>query len=141
MTSAPTGSEPRIVYADSSALVKLLADEPETLALERHLLSDGRSLVSSALAQVEVFRAARLAGTVGEAATKTRLLLDEVGILALSDAVLARAARLDPPALRSLDAIHLASALELGVAEMLVYDHRLADAARSQGITVSSPGA
>jgi predicted nucleic acid-binding protein len=49
--------------------------------------------------------------------------------------------RVDPPLLRTLDAIHLASALEVGADEMIVYDRRLADAARANGLTVTSPGA
>jgi predicted nucleic acid-binding protein len=140
MSFVPTGSE-EVVYADASALVKLLTEEAETAALEQHLLSRQPALVSSAVVRVEVVRAARLAGSTADAEAKTQELLREIQVMGVTDAVLARAMRVDPPLLGTLDAIHLASALEVGADEMIVYDRRLADAARANGMTVTSPGA
>jgi predicted nucleic acid-binding protein len=140
MSSAPTASD-GVVYADASALVKLLTEELETAALEQHLLSQQPSLISSAIFRVEVVRAARLAGADEDAETKTQKLMGEIRVLAVTDAILSRAMRVHPPLLRTLDAIHLASALEVGAEEMIAYDGRLAEAARLNGLTVTSPGA
>lgn len=70
-----------------------------------------------------------------------RDVLDGLTLVALDTAVLELAATLTSRAVRSLDAIHLASALTLGAREMLVYDQRLAAAAATSGIRVISPGA
>jgi predicted nucleic acid-binding protein len=140
MSFVPTGSE-EVVYADASALVKLLTDEAETAALEQHLLSSRPALISSAVIRVEIVRAARLAGVGSDAEAMTQQLLGEIQVLAVSDAVLSRAMTVGRPLLRTLDAIHLASALEVGASEILVYDSRLASAAREHGLVVTSPGA
>lgn len=98
-------------------------------------------LVTSKLAIVEVTRAGRVAGA---SAARDRLvegLLDSCLLVDVSEEILERAATLVTSRLRSMDAIHLATAVYLSVEEMLVYDHRLADAARGMGITVFSPGA
>jgi predicted nucleic acid-binding protein len=68
-------------------------------------------------------------------------MLEYVVLVALTDAIVARASSLDPAELRALDAIHLATAVDAGIADMLVYDHRLAAAARTHGLAVVSPGA
>lgn len=72
-----------------------------------------------------------------------RAVLDSMTVMSVSTAVFERAAMLDPESVRSLDSIHLASALELGdeLDELATYDARLAEAARCYGITVVSPGA
>jgi hypothetical protein len=59
----------------------------------------------------------------------------------LTDVMLRRAAAIDPPHLRSLDAVHPATALDARAATMIVCDPQPADAARAQGIDVLSPGA
>ncbi len=127
-------------YVDSSALLKLAVREPETAALEAHLAGrDG--LVASRLAVLECRRAARRASHV-------RLLqavdhvLDAIYLLDLTQAIVDQAAMADPPVLRSLDAIHLATALSIGDAqlEVITYDKRFAEAARASGLTVTQPG-
>lgn len=127
-----------LAYADSSALVKLAVAEPETAALV-DALEAFEAVVSSDLAAVEVTRAARrAAGRAGERAA--RAVLDRVGLLRIDGAVLRRAAALDPPALRSLDALHVASALEVGdPLTVLAYDERLIAAARAAGLACASP--
>ena len=127
-----------IAYADSSALVKLVVAEPESPALVE-ALSAYEFLVSSELAVVEVTRAAvRAAGEGG--ATRAAVVLDTVHLLRLDRRVLDRSARLGPVQVRSLDAIHVASALELGSGfEFVGYDDRLLAAATAAGLPTRSP--
>jgi hypothetical protein len=134
----PTSAD-RVVYLDSSALVKLAVVEPETAALRRYLRSRGRR-ASSAIARVEVVRAARSHGP--RAAATARQLLVRVDLVRLEDPLLDSAATLGPPLLRSLDAVHLATALSLGslVEAFVTYDDRLASAARELGFSVRRPG-
>ncbi|HLZ37098.1 MAG TPA: type II toxin-antitoxin system VapC family toxin [Mycobacteriales bacterium] len=127
-----------IAYADSSALVKLAVAEPESASL-RAALSGYAAVVSSELAIVEVTRAAvRSAGDDG--AVRAAMVLDTVDLLRLDRPVLDRAARLPPTELRSLDALHIASALELRVeVDVVAYDERLLAAARVAGLRTVSP--
>lgn len=126
-----------MIYVDSSALAKLVIDESESLAFRRY--ASGRVMVSSALARIEVLRA------VGRADPsrwqKATSLFAQVELVALRDSILEVAARLEPPTLRSLDAIHLASALVLGheMEAFVAYDERLIDAASALGMPVASP--
>ena len=141
MSSAPTVSERATIYVDTSAFVKLVIREPESLALREHVEQVTQVLISSALLEVEAMRAARQRGLAPGGIADLEAALDEVVLLRITDAVRRRAKYLDPLSLRSLDAIHLATALEADVDSMIVYDQRLADAARANGISVSSPGA
>ena len=121
-----------LLYLDSSALVKLVAPEPETPAL-LSLLEPRPEVVSSALARVEVLRAVARAGGKKRDLARARRVLSRVALVAVDDPILEAAATLDPVDLRSLDAIHLATALSLrSEAEAIVsYDDRLNTAARS----------
>lgn len=98
-------------YLDSSALVKLAVAEPESAALRRHLRRR-RSLVSSALARIEVLRALLPAGPA--AIASGRAVLAGIELARITDRVLQAAATLEPAELRSLDGIHLATA-RLGI--------------------------
>lgn len=131
-------AEPRLTYVDSSAIVKLAVAEPESAALRRHL-SRRQPLVSSALARTEVARALMPSGP--EAVARGELVLRRIQLLRVNDRVLGDAGQLTPVELRSLDAIHLASARRLGssVKQIVTYDERMADAAMAGGWTVSSP--
>ena len=126
------------VYLDTSAAAKLLVDEAESAGLAAYLDEVGRELglVSSALLETELRRLA------------VRLELDQS---AVSD-LLARVDLVDPPRslfheagllpgrhLRSLDALHLATALRVDADTLVTYDARLLDAARSLGLGVLSP--
>jgi predicted nucleic acid-binding protein len=127
-----------IVYLDSSALVKLVVTEPESGAL-RDYLRRRPVRVSSALARVEVVRAV---GPQGPKATaRARLVLDRVRLLTIDDALLDAAADLDPGVVRSLDAIHLASARTFGDAldEMVTYCARMMRAAEVLGMRSVAP--
>src|SRR5262245_34180035 len=101
------------VYLDSSAIVKLIVDEPETDTLIE-ALERWPDRVSSALARVEVHRALRRAGRPKAAHVKADAVLDALVLIRLDDPVLSRAAAFGHPQMRSLDAIHLASALTIG---------------------------
>ena len=127
-------------YVDSSAVLKLAVREPETAALEAHLASlDG--LVASRLAVLECRRAVRRASHVRVLQTVDQVL-DALYLLDITQAILDEAAVAGPPLLRSLDAIHLATALSIGDAELevITYDQPFADAARANGLTVVQPG-
>lgn len=132
----PTNAD--LVYLDSSALVKLVADEPESSALKLHL-SNEPVLASCALAKVEVLRAVRAQGA--EAWAQAKGLLRTTRVLSLNDDLLEVAARVGPDVLRSLDAIHLAAALHLGnvVDELITYDRRMAEAASRLGLPTVTP--
>lgn len=134
-----------VFYADTSALVKLIREEAESSALRTYL--DGADLVSSELALTEIPRAVRRA-VAQDPALPLDLLLGRAGevvdVLALRPAdraLLEGAGALAEPALRALDAIHVASAVDLDPIEAFVtYDERQAAAARLAGLRTMSPG-
>jgi len=129
------------LYFDSSAIVKLVQAATETEALRRFIgLYPDDGLVTSALAHVEVLRGAARAGHV--AVERARDELVKFDQLAIDVALLERAAVLLPSRrLRSLDAIHLASAELLGVElrAAVTYDQRMAEAAAALGLIVEAP--
>jgi uncharacterized protein len=129
------------LYADASALLKRVIVESESSALQ-HALRDryeaGDLLVASSLAWVEVWRAIRRAG-VDDVEPVARVAMSGIAELPLDDLVLMRSRRLGPPDLRSLDAVHLASALVAGAEVMITYDDRLRGAADTIGMAVLSP--
>ena len=131
-------SAEKVLYVDSSALVKLAIREPESAALRRYL-GRRRPLVSSALARTEVVRALVPLGS--EAVQRGRDVLARVDLLRVSNRVLDSAGMLAPADLLSLDAIHLASAEQLGsdLKGFVTYDERLASAATSRGLRVIRP--
>jgi uncharacterized protein len=125
-------------YLDSSAIVKLVIAEPQSPALRRHLRRR-RPLVSSALARTEVLRALLPESEVG--VTRARAVLARIELIRLNERLLSAAGELLPAELRSLDAIHLATAKELGsdLGQLVTYDDRMLSAARLLGITTASP--
>ncbi len=127
-----------VTYLDSSAIVKLAIQEPESAALRRYLRRR-RPLMSSALARTEVIRALAPAGH--DAVARGRDVLSRLDLIRLNDRVLNTAGAMKPLELRSLDAIHLATAEQLGseLGPFVTYDERLADAARQQGHRVATP--
>ena len=127
-----------VTYLDSSAIVKLAIEEPDSAALRRHLRRR-RPLVSSALARTEVARALLFEGDAGIA--RGRSVLSRLDLIRVNDSVLNAAGTLLPPDLRSLDSIHLTTAQQLGaeLSQMVTYDERMIDAARDLGIRTASP--
>lgn len=130
------------LYLDSSALVKLVQSEPETGELRRFLRRHREDLrATSSLAVVEVVRAVAAGGP--EARAHARRLVGRLHLLSMTSALLDSAADLAPNRpLRSLDAIHLASAQALGsdLRAVLTYDLRMASAAEELGLVVTAPG-
>lgn len=127
-----------MVYLDSSALVKLVIAEPESGALRRYLRREPER-ASCALARVEVLRAVRTQGPA--ATTRARRLLQRLSLVRIDDALLEAAAALEPEALRSLDAIHLAAAQLFGdeLTAVVTYDGRMAAAANLLDLRVDAP--
>lgn len=127
-------------YLDTSALAKLVVVERETPALHAWATVPGRVLVACDLARTELMRAARRVEP--DLAVEAREVLDALTLLKVTTSVFELAGRLDPDALRTLDAVHLAAALGLGddLEAVVTYDERLADACRRQGVTVLAPG-
>lgn len=137
MSFAATASE--VVYADASALVKAIVEEPESGAVRAYLRSKPVQLVSSKLVVVELQRAVRIATASLAAEAAVAGLLDPVALVSVTDSILDRARRVEPALLRTLDAVHLATALEAGAGRMLVFDMRLAEAASALGIEILAP--
>lgn len=125
-------------YIDSSAIVKLVARESESSALRRFVRRGG-PLVASALVRTEVNRA--LLGLGERFHRRAADILRRIDLVRVSDQVLDAAGLLRPTKLRSLDAIHLATAglFDDTLSGLITYDGRMAGAAQSYGWTVSSP--
>jgi len=134
-----------LFYLDASALVKLVREEPESSALRAYL--DEADLVSSELVLTEVPRAIRRAAAHEPALPadllieRTAELLEAVALLPLDRALLAAAGALAEPALRALDAVHVAAAIDLAPIDAFVsYDERQSAAARLAGLRTAAPG-
>jgi predicted nucleic acid-binding protein len=129
------------VYVDSSALLKRVFIEVESSAV-RTLLRDsnaaGDLLAASSLAWLEVWRALRRSGLASVASGVQRALAG-IAEFPLSDEVLLSARRAGADGLRTLDAIHLASAIAVGADSVLTYDDRLAESVAAAGIGVLAP--
>jgi uncharacterized protein len=126
-----------VLYLDSSAIVKLVAREPESEALARMIANDPE-VVSSALAWTEVVRAARRTRSNIARAEK---VVAGIPMIPIDDGILRRAAEIPPVTLRALDAIHIATALSVreDLAGIVTYDARLAEAAAGLDLHTLSP--
>jgi len=129
-----------LVYLDSSAIVKLVIAEPGSDRL-RSYVDEGGSRTTSMVSVVEASRAVERAAP--DLVARVDEVLRMVNVIDLDGEVARLAARIQPPGLRALDAIHLASAFLLGsgLRVFITYDRRLAEAARAAGLPVASPGA
>lgn len=127
-------------YLDTSAAVKLVQREAGSDELQVWLAGEERMLVSSLLLRTELLRATRRVRP--DLLGRARALLDHITLLDVSMDVCERAGLLDPDGIRSLDAIHLASALTLidELEGVVAYDVRLRAAAVAVGLTVIAPG-
>ena len=128
-------------YLDASAIVKLVVAEAHTADVERDAATR-TALLSSRLSATEVRRAARRQPS-RRVLQQVEEVMESFVLLEVTAAILKRAATIDPTELRTLDAIHLATALSLGFADLdfVTYDTRLAAAARTHGLRVVGPGA
>jgi hypothetical protein len=129
-----------MIYLDSAAVVKLVHAEAESQALRDWLDERAETgWISSALVEIESFRA--LARYAPEALTRLHLVLDQIDILDISPRVRILAQTVRPATVRSLDAIHLGTALDIrrSLTSFVTYDKRLLDAAAAAGLPTSSP--
>jgi len=126
-------------YLDTSAAVKLVMAEPDSPAMARWAAVHESQVIASDLLRTELLRATRRAAP--DRVQRARSVLDALTLLSLTSATFERAAILDPQQLRSLDALHIAVALELGdeLDGIVTYDERMAAAASSYGIGVIMP--
>lgn len=124
-------------YLDTSAFLKLIVAETESAPVRAWIASHER-VWSSQLLRTEALRAASRLG-VDERSVETAL--DAVSLVLPGVSTFALAGRLSPRGLRSLDALHLAAALEMGadLEGVVTYDHRMAEGARELSVAVVSP--
>ena len=128
-------------YVDTSAFLKLVLTEAESRSLRSWVAKHDPEVYSSELLRVEALRTARRHSP--EALLEARDRLDAVTLVAATSDICERAAELDPGILRSLDAVHVATALSAGdrLEGVLTYDQRLASACGAHGVRVHTPGA
>ena len=127
-------------YLDASAAAKLVLAEDDSEAMKEWFETTDAVVFSSDLLRVELLR------TIHRHApaqlSQGRAVLESITLIALSRNVYEAAEALDPPVLRSLDALHLASAIDVGGDELkaiITYDLRMIEAARSLGIEIVAP--
>jgi predicted nucleic acid-binding protein len=131
------------IYLDTSAAAKLFIAEVESPDLRQWFGSVAEPrLVSSVLLKVELIRLMRLIAPTA-VQTAEQFIADRIDIVEITPPVIDDATTVPPARLRSLDALHLATALDLAesVDVVLTYDKVLVDAARSAGLAVAHPGA
>jgi predicted nucleic acid-binding protein len=128
-----------VFYLDTSALTKLVVREAESPALVAWWSANPAPKIASELVRAELFRA--VARTLPDRLFVAETILDRLTLISVSRSVLDRAGRLQPAVLRTLDAIHLATALEVDsdLDGFVAYDQRLAASAAALGLTVVAP--
>jgi hypothetical protein len=126
-------------YLDTSAAAKLVVAEPASDAMASWAATHETQLIGSDLLRTELLRATRRA--VPDLMQRARAVLDTLTLFNLTSATFERAATFDPEELRSLDALHLAAAMELDdeLDGIVTYDDRMATAAALHGIAVIAP--
>lgn len=124
-------------YADASALVKLVVFEAESVAVQRWYIETEQVLTS----RVGVIEAYRSITRRSHDPAQLRVILRSIEIFELDADIAARAMRVSPDVLRTLDAIHVATALAIGptLDAFVTYDDRQAEAARAAGLPVVRP--
>lgn len=127
------------VYLDSSAFLKLIVEETESTAVRTFLANRDARRVSSALLRTESLRAVRNLGP--DAVGTVREGLRRVDLVGIDDRILDAAGTLEPLVLRTLDAIHLATAMAIGddLDVVITYDDRMVEAARLLGLATATP--
>lgn len=126
-----------VSYVDASALVKLVVDEPESIEMQRWYV-EGERVLCSVVGMIETRRAVQRRR---HDELHLEHVLGAIEFIEISKAIAARAGSIPPATVRTLDAIHLATALSMqpGLAAFVTYDDRLAAAARALGLPVVSP--
>jgi predicted nucleic acid-binding protein len=124
-------------YLDTSAALKLIVVERESAALVEAIEAEQVYPVSCLLLETELRRAVqRIPGLTQQVANE---LLSRVDLYALPASLYREAGLLTGANLRSLDALHVAAAIRLGVDQVVTYDTRMAEAAREAGLSVTAP--
>jgi uncharacterized protein len=129
-----------LIYFDTSALVKLVAHEAETAALQQWMSARAsETFFSSQLARIELVRA--VLRVAPDRIDRAREVLRGLALVKIDDEIVETAERLPPAVLRSLDAVHLATAYSLRahVKAFVTYDVRLTEAAKVLEMNVASP--
>lgn len=126
-----------IMYLDVSAAAKLAIDEAESPALEAYVDAQQMELMSSRLLETELRRVATRLGADQAAVAD---VLSRIAFIELSRGLFHEASLLPGPHLRSLDAIHIATAIRIEAEVLVAYDKRLLEAASQLGLEVASPG-
>lgn len=126
-------------YVDTSAFLKLFVDEQESDAMRGWWRAHHPDVFSSDLLHTEILRAARRISPEAESAA--REALDTIDLLILGADVYEQTGTMDPPELRTFEALHLAAALtaESDLEGLVTYDDRLAEACRARNIVVAAP--
>jgi hypothetical protein len=126
-----------LTYADASALVKLVVEEPESRAMHRWFVEARRVTTS----RIGVIETARAASRRDHDPVHRERVLNDVEVFEVDRTIATLAAALEPSRLRTLDAIHLATALALRseLDAFVTYDDHLAEAARALGLPVVRP--
>ncbi len=129
----------KALYLDASAFIKLIVREQESDAVRRYLRKTGGRQVSSSLLRTESLRAVRRLGPDTLAAVRDGLR--RIDLIGIDDRLLDTAGLLEPRVLRTLDALHLATALAVGddLEAIVTYDDRMVEAARLIGLPTVSP--
>ena len=126
-------------YLDTSAVAKLVLRERGSATMRRWAESHAEELCSSDILRVELQRAVRRHAP--HLMAQVRTILNAILLTTVSTEMYERAARVDPPLLRALDALHLVAAMELGdeLEAIVTYDERLVEAAAANGIATLGP--
>lgn len=130
-----------MIYLDTTAMIKLIAHEPETTALTDYLAARTDTVwFTCSLARAELLRAT--ATMPPDATEHAHHILDGLDTVAMTDRLIVLAATLNPAPRRTLDALHIAAALTAGsnLHTLITYDPELADAASHHHITTTNPG-
>jgi predicted nucleic acid-binding protein len=129
-----------ILYLDASAIVRVIAPENESAALVR-VLETRTEQVTSALSLAEVPRALRRIRATAAMMRRAERALGQLSLIRVDRDILEAAGEFGRPDLRTLDAVHLASALSLGadLEAVVTYDRRLSAAAQGAGVRVFAP--
>jgi predicted nucleic acid-binding protein len=127
------------VYLDTSAATKLVVSEAGSTSLSRWIAALDEPVVSSDLLRTELLRAVRRRKP--SAMTQARAVLDSITLTDMPTSLFERAALLEPTGLRSLDALHIAAALDLGdeLSAIVTYDDRMVEATEALGLIALSP--
>ena len=129
-----------MIYLDSAAVVKLVHAEPESAALRSWLDEQAEvQWISSVLTEIESFRA--LARYAPEAVSRLPAVLDQIDLIDLDQRIRMLAQTVTPATVRSLDGIHLGTALRSrsSLTSFVTYDKRLLDAAQAAGLPIDAP--